>query len=44
MKTKEFVEVYDSILALMKKLIRHIPDEHFKMVRYIRGYATKKKS
>ena len=32
-ETKEYVEVYDSILAFMKKLIRHIPDEHFKMVR-----------
>lgn len=42
-ETKEYVEVYDSILAFMKKLIRHIPDEHFKMVRYIGGYAAKKK-
>ena len=25
-ETKEYVEVYDSILAFMKKLIRHIPD------------------
>lgn len=24
---KEFVYVYNSILAFMKKLIRHIPDE-----------------
>lgn len=24
---KEFVEVYNSILAFMKKLIHHIPDE-----------------
>ena len=24
-ETKEYVEVYDSILAFMKKLIRHIP-------------------
>ena len=39
-ETKEYVEVYDSILAFMKKLIRHIPDEHFKMVRYIGGYAA----
>ena len=35
MKRKEYVEVYDSILAFIKKLIRHIP-EHFKMVRYIK--------
>lgn len=42
-RMKEYVEVYDSILAFMKKLIRHIPDGHFKMVRYIGGYAAKKK-
>lgn len=40
---KEFVYVYNSILAFMKKLIRHIPDEHVKMICYIGSYATKKK-
>lgn len=43
-QTKETVYVYDSILSFMKKLIRHIPDEHYKMVRYIGGYATKKRN
>lgn len=42
-QTKEIVYEYNSILSFMKKLIRHIPDENFKMVRYIGGYATKKK-
>lgn len=42
-EVKEFVYVYNSILAIMKKLIRHIPDEHVKMICYIGIYATKKK-
>lgn len=42
-EVKEFVYVYNSILAIMKKLIRHISDEHVKMICYIGGYATKKK-
>lgn len=42
-ESNERVDVYDSILSFMKKLMKHIPDEHFKMVRYIGGYATKKK-
>lgn len=42
--TKKRVDVYDRILPFMKKLIIHIPDENFKMIRYIGGYATKKKN
>lgn len=41
--TKQRVDVFEDILSFMKKLIIHIPDEHFKMIRYIGGYATKKK-
>ena len=42
-ETKEVIHVYDSTLSFMKKLIPHIPNENFKMIRYIGGYATKKK-
>lgn len=41
--TGKRVDEYDRILSFLKKLIIHIPDEYFKMVRYIGGYATKKK-
>lgn len=42
-ETNQRVDEYDRILPFMKKLIIHIPDENFKMIRYIGGYATKKK-
>lgn len=42
-QNKEDVVVVDTSLSFIKKLIIHIPDENFKMVRYIGGYATKKK-
>lgn len=42
-ETKEHVDVWDTTLSFMKKLNIHIPDANFKMIRYIGGYATKKK-
>lgn len=38
----ERVDVYDSCVSFMKKLILHIPDKNYRMIRYIGGYATKK--
>lgn len=39
-KTEERIEVEESVIELMKKLIIHIPDEQFKMIRYYGIYAT----
>ncbi len=43
-QTNERVDVFDSTLEFMKKLMIHIPDDHFKMVRYLGAYAPRKKS
>lgn len=40
-RTEERVEVTESGRSLMKKLIIHIPDEHFRMVRYYGFYHPK---
>ena len=42
-QTHERVDVFDSTLVFMKKLILHIPDDHFKMVRYLGAYTSRKK-
>ena len=42
-QTHERVDVFDSTLVFMKKLILHIPDDHFKMVRYLAAYTSRKK-
>lgn len=39
-KTEERVEVVEHVFTFMKKLIQHIPEEQFKMVRYCGLYAT----
>ena len=43
-QTEERVDVFDSTLDFMKKLIIHIPDENFKMVRYLGAYTSRKKN
>ena len=40
-RTEERVEVTESGRSLMEKLIIHIPDEHFRMVRYYGFYHPK---
>ena len=42
-QTHERVDVFDSTLVFMKKLILHIPDDHFKMVRFLGAYTSRKK-
>ena len=42
-QTKERVDVFDSTVDFMKKLMIHIPDENFKMVRYLGAYTSRKK-
>lgn len=39
-KTKERVDVEEDVFAFMKKLIVHIPEAQFKMIRYYGIYAT----
>ena len=39
-KTEERTEVEEHVFLFMKKLIVHIPDEQFKMIRYYGIYAT----
>lgn len=39
-KTKERIEIEEPIFDFMKKLIMHIPESQFKMVRYYGIYAT----
>lgn len=39
-KTKERVDVEEDIFEFMKKLIVHIPESQFKMIRYFGIYAT----
>lgn len=39
-KTKERVDVEEDIFEFMKKLIVHIPESQFKMIRYYSIYAT----
>jgi len=39
-KTDERVEVEEHIFTFMKKLIQHIPETQFKMIRYCGLYAT----
>jgi hypothetical protein len=39
-KTNERVEVEESVFRFMLKLIRHIPQPQFKMVRYYGIYAA----
>lgn len=39
-ETKERIDVEESIFAFMKKLILHIPEAQFKMIRYYGLYAT----
>lgn len=40
-ETEEKVDMLDSAISFMKKLILHIPDEQFKMIRYYGAYAAK---
>lgn len=39
-KTKKRIEVEENIITFMKKLVQHIPESQFKMVRYYGLYAT----
>lgn len=39
-KTNERIEVKESIIDFMKKIIQHIPETQFKMIRYYGLYAT----
>lgn len=36
------VDVFESVIDFMKKLILHIPNEQFKMIRYYGFYASSK--
>ena len=38
--TEEYVEVHEDVITFIKKLVQHIPEEQFKMVRYYGLYAT----
>jgi hypothetical protein len=40
-KTEERIDVHESGLELLKKMIIHIPDDHFRMVRYYGFYNNK---
>ena len=39
-KTEERIEVKESVISFMKKLVTHIPESQFKMIRYYGLYAT----
>lgn len=39
-KTKERIDVEEDIFEFMKKLIMHIPEAQFEMIRYYGIYAT----
>ncbi|MDY5252548.1 MAG: transposase [Erysipelotrichaceae bacterium] len=42
--TQEYVEVHEDVITFIKKLVQHIPEEQFKMVRYYGLYATCERS
>ena len=42
--TEEYVEVHEDVITFIKKLVQHIPEEQFKMVRYYGLYATCKRA
>ena len=39
-KTEERIEVKEQVIEFMKKLVQHIPEPQFKMIRYCGLYAT----
>lgn len=39
-KTEERIEVEENVITFMKKLVVHIPESQFKMIRYYGLYAT----
>ena len=39
-KTEKRIEVKESVIDFMKKLVTHIPESQFKMIRYYGLYAT----
>lgn len=39
-KTNERIDVHENVIDFIKKLVQHIPEKQFKMVRYYGIYAT----